>query len=105
MEARMPVRNGRWISPAKVAAEQKTYNIERNIEEPDVPAPEPEAEPTRRSSAAAAAAIAEATGAKVTLDSEPADALLDTGDFDSMEFADEAELEAFLEAMTQEENE
>lgn len=69
----MPVRDGRWVSPAKIAAEKAAAKVAFEMESVGVtPVAEPAATRQRRSPTNAIAAIADATGAQVTLnDPEP----------------------------------
>lgn len=68
----MPVRDGRWVSPATIEAERQAAKAAAAlVAEVEPAAPEaPQAKRSPRSRKAAATAIAKATGVEVSLDAD-----------------------------------
>ena len=74
----MPVRDGLWVSHAKIAAE-KAATKAAEPEAVEARAPSTKVTPKRRTSRAAQAAIKDATGVEVELDASAGDAATNEG--------------------------
>ncbi len=78
----MPIRDGRWVSREKLAAEKAAEKAAEAEATPEVEDEEPKAKARkpRRSRKAAEAAISNATGEDVSLDAEPTGDTSEPGD-------------------------